>query len=125
MQLQSRFSPMELGRYLVDMSDLLTFLGIDKDDVQWYHLAACKDMHVNNFYDNYENDQKLAMQIDEMCLLCPVAQQCLNEGIKNKERGVWGGIYLNIGKVDKQNNSHKTTQIWNRLKKIHGRTIRN
>lgn len=114
---------MELGRYWKSMSDILSFMGLEGEDIQWYHLAACKDMHVNNFYDYYENDQKLAKQIDEMCLVCPVAQMCLMEGINNKERGVWGGIYLDLGRADKQNNSHKTQEIWKRLKKIHGRGI--
>jgi len=105
------------------MSSLLKLLGLDADDTKWYHLAACKDMHVNNFYDNYENDQKLANQIDEMCMVCPVAQACYREGIAMKEKGVWGGIYLDLGRTDKQNNSHKSSEVWKRLKKIHGRNI--
>lgn len=105
------------------MSDLLSFLGLEADEVKWYHLAACKNMHINNFYDNYENDQKLAKQIDEMCMICPVAQQCYIEGVRNKEKGVWGGVYMNLGRVDKQNNSHKTPEIWKRLKKLHGRNF--
>lgn len=103
------------------MSDLLGLLGLDAEDVKWYHLAACKNMDVNNFYDSYENDQKLARQIDEMCVVCPVVKQCYSEGVRNKEKGVWGGIYMDLGRVDKQNNSHKTEQDWKRLKKIHGR----
>lgn len=103
------------------MSEIIDSLGMMPEDVQWYHLAACKGMHVNNFYDNYENDQKLAMQIDEMCMVCPVVKQCYFEGVNKKERGVWGGIYMNLGRVDKQNNSHKTPSVWKRLKQIHGK----
>lgn len=103
------------------MSNILSFMGLDEDEVKWYHLAACKNMHVNNFYDFYENDQKLAAQIDEMCMVCPVVRQCYIQGVMGKERGVWGGIYMNLGRVDKQNNSHKSEQDWKRLKKIHGR----
>ena len=105
------------------MSSLLSLLGLDQEDVKWYHLAACRNMHVNNFYDNYENDQRLAKQIDEMCMVCPVVKACYAEGARNKEKGVWGGIYMDLGRVDKQNNSHKTSEIWKRLKKIHGRII--
>jgi hypothetical protein len=105
------------------MSKILSILGLDAEDIKWYHLAACLNMHVNNFYDNYENDQKLAKQIDEMCMVCPVANKCYNEGVENKEKGVWGGVYLDLGRVDKQNNSHKTPDIWKRLKKIHGKSI--
>jgi hypothetical protein len=103
------------------MSEIIDALGMMPEDVRWYHLAACRNMHVNNFYDFYENDQKLAMQIDEMCMVCPVAQQCYTEGVRNKEKGVWGGIFMDLGRVDKQNNTHKTPEVWKRLKKIHGR----
>lgn len=112
---------MEHGRFSKSMSDILGFLGLDSDDIEWYHLAACVNMHVNNFYDYYENDQKLAKQIDEMCMVCPVVKQCYSEGVRNKEKGVWGGVYLDLGRADKQNNSHKSEQDWKRLKKIHGR----
>jgi hypothetical protein len=105
------------------MSNIIDALGLMEEDVRWWHLATCRNMHVNNFYDYYENDQKLAKQIDEMCTLCPVVKLCYAEGVKNKEKGVWGGVYLDLGRVDKQNNSHKTPEIWKRLKKIHGRFI--
>jgi hypothetical protein len=103
------------------MSEIIDALGMMAEDVEWYHLSACRGMHVNNFYDFYENDQKLAMQIDEMCMVCPVAKQCYAEGVRNKEKGVWGGIYMNLGRVDKQNNTHKSLEVWRKLKKIHGK----
>jgi hypothetical protein len=103
------------------MSDVIKHLGLNPEEVKWYHLAACSNMHINNFYDYYENDQRVARQIDEMCLVCPVAKKCLQEGMKNKEYGVWGGIYLHLGKADKQNNTHKTQEIWKRLQRLHGK----
>ena len=42
------------------MSQILKELGIDPEDVKWYHLAACKNMFINWFYDDYENDKVLA-----------------------------------------------------------------
>lgn len=106
------------------MSNILKELGIDEEDVKWYHLAACKNMNLNWFYDDYENDKILAETTDEVCLSCPVARQCLKEGLDDKEfAGVRGGVYLNIGRIDKQHNSHKTDEVWNRLRKLHGKNI--
>lgn len=105
------------------MSNLIDALGLDKDNLKWYQLAACSGADIDLFYDNYESDKEVAKQIDEMCLHCPVIKQCYNEGVKNKERGVWGGIYMDLGRVDKEHNNHKTTDIWKRLKAIHGSSI--
>lgn len=105
------------------MSNIIEELGLDPDNLKWYQLAACAGADINLFYDNYESDRYIAEQIDEMCLHCPVVKQCYNEGVSNKERGVWGGVYLDLGRVDKENNIHKTPDVWKRLKKIHGTGI--
>ena len=52
---------------------------------------------------------------------CPVIKMCYDYAIKNNEHGVWGGVYLNSGSVDKTKNTHKTKEIWKRLKVKHGR----
>ena len=118
------------------MSDILAALGIHKDDLKWYHLAACsgliESIHKNNntdkktheldpFFDGYESDKIVAMQADQMCLSCPVAKQCYAFGVETKSMGVFGGVYLNLGKTDKKFNAHKTPEIWKALKKIHGK----
>lgn len=103
------------------MSDILAELGLDEEDIQWYQLAACKNMDVNWFYDRYESDQELAQQVDQVCLHCPVSKQCLEEGVNNKERGVWGGIYLDLGRIDKTFNRHKSSDTWKQLRKVHGK----
>ena len=103
------------------MSNLLNELGIEEDQVKWFHLAACNNMPINWFYDDYESNKTHAAQMDETCLACPVARFCLEEGIKGKEFGVWGGIYLNLGRVDKDQNAHKTPETWKALKKKHGK----
>ena len=41
---------------------------------------------------------------------------CYKSGIENNEYGVWGGVYLNSGSIDKARNIHKTTQIWKKIK---------
>jgi Transcription factor WhiB len=103
------------------MYDLLDELGLEEDNLEWYMLAACKGMHPNWFYDTYESDKIHAEQIDQMCLNCPVAVECLQEGQADKNWGVWGGIYLDLGRVDKNYNSHKTPIVWGELERIHGK----
>jgi len=102
------------------MPDSFNHLGIDELDIKWYHLAACKEMPINWFYDEYENDKELAKQIDQVCLHCPVIKMCHQQGVKNKEKGVWGGIYMDLGRPDKQHNSHKDSIIIKKIKNLHG-----
>jgi hypothetical protein len=105
------------------MSEILKSLGIDPEDVRWYHIAACKGMNINWFYDEYEADKVIAKTADQVCLSCPVIKQCYAEGVSNKEKGVWGGIFMNLGRTDRQNNVHKTKEVWAQLRKIHGKSI--
>ena len=103
------------------MSNILNSLGIDKEDLNWWHLGACRGMETNLFYEKYEIDHNVAKNIDEACMSCPVIKMCYDYAIKNNEHGVWGGVYLNSGSVDKTKNTHKTKEIWKRLKAKHGR----
>ena len=102
------------------MSDIVSDLGLDEDDLRWYQFAACNNMETNWFYDLYETDIHIAKQVDQLCYHCPVSNTCLVEGKRNKEFGVWGGIYLDLGRIDKPANSHKERQDWERLEGIHG-----
>jgi len=103
------------------MSDLIKELGLDEETLKWYHLASCKNMNINWFYDTYETDEEHAKQVDQICASCPVAKTCYLEGVKGKERGVWGGVYLNLGRTDKDHNLHKTPEQWKELKKAYGK----
>lgn len=105
------------------MPDIIEQMGLDHDNLKWYQIAACNSMDINWFYDNYETDIYTAKQVDNVCMHCPVAKKCLQEGIKNKEYGVWGGIYLHLGRIDKSSNSHKEPEVWKKLSRIHGRKI--
>ena len=105
-------------------SGLSELLGIDIDELEWTDLALCAGGDVNQHYDDYEADDNIARITDEKCLSCPVMAQCLQEGIHNSEWGVWGGIYLTSGKVDKNRNSHKTKETWKRVEeKIGGKPV--
>lgn len=106
------------------MSEIIQHLGMDEEDVKWYHIAACKNMPVNWFFDDYENDVETAKQTDQICLSCPVAKFCLEDALESKQKyGVWGGVYLSYGKPSKSLNKHKTPDVWKQLRKIHGKSI--
>lgn len=98
------------------MSDVLTVLGIDPEELEWQDFAICSQMDTNLFYEEYESDENVAKMIDQACLSCPVMTQCLMRGMENSEWGVWGGIYLTSGKQDKNRNSHKTEEVWQEIK---------
>lgn len=102
------------------MSDYFYNKGIDSKYIRWWNLASCNNMNVNWFFDDYESDQVLAKQIDNVCISCPVIKFCYKEGIENKLQGVWGGVYVKYGKPKKQYNMHKTPEVWRKLKKLHG-----
>ena len=102
------------------MSNILNDLNTDEDNLNWWHLAACQGMDKNLFFDKYELDPKIATNIDQCCLSCPVMAMCYQSGIDNNEYGVWGGIYLNAGGVDKMRNTHKTKEIWKQINKRNG-----
>lgn len=89
---------------------------LEDDNVEWYHLGLCQGMQTNWFYDDYEADPVFAQTMDNNCLACPVRNMCLREGIENGEYGLWGGVFLNNGKMDKARNSHKTEGIWEQIR---------
>lgn len=105
------------------MSDALSVLGIDLEELEWQDLALCENMPTNWFYDDYESDVQVANTVDEACLSCPVLAQCLQRGTENGEWGVWGGIYLTSGKPDKNRNSHKSTDVWGQLRERIGDSV--
>lgn len=93
-------------------SEIEEVLGISLDDLQWQSLALCGGTDTNMFYDDYESDPLTSLVVDQMCLSCPVMKVCLTQGMENGETGVWGGIFLTNGKMDKKKNSHKTEEVW-------------
>lgn len=102
-------------------------LDLDPKNFDWRELASCRFLDpsmCNIFFDDYEADQVTARETDNLCLSCPVMQQCLEDGLKGKEEGVWGGVYLVNGKVDRSRNRHKDDETWKRLKQLHGRTLK-
>jgi hypothetical protein len=78
----------------------------------WKDESACLHYDTNLFFDKYEEEETLRSGIDNICKGCPVRKQCFAVGITGKEWGVWGGIYLEDGKISREFNKHKSKQDW-------------
>jgi hypothetical protein len=39
-------------------------------------------------------------------------KQCFAVGISQKEWGVWGGVYMENGKISREFNRHRTREQW-------------
>lgn len=57
-------------------------------DGDWRHDAACKDHDTNLFFPERGDILDEARQV---CAGCPVRTLCLEQGLENREYGVWGG----------------------------------
>lgn len=82
------------------------------DKHTWKEKGSCVGYDTNLFFDKYEEDEVLRPAIDKLCSECPVAKICFAVGISNKEWGVWGGVYLENGKISKEFGSHKSKEEW-------------
>jgi len=82
------------------------------DKHSWKDDADCLNYDVNDFFDNYEEDLELRPEIHKLCSECPLARHCFAVGVSQKETGVWGGIYLESGKISREFNRHRTKQQW-------------
>jgi hypothetical protein len=78
----------------------------------WKDKALCNGDDVNLFFDTYEQDVEVRKEVDSLCSICPVARICFAVGVSQKAYGVWGGVYLDRGKVSREFNKHKTKQDW-------------
>jgi hypothetical protein len=74
--------------------------------------ALCLNMDTNLFFDQYEENPEVSKKVDLLCIKCPAQRQCLAYGVSNAEWGVWGGVYLEGGKISKEFNSHKENTDW-------------
>ncbi len=78
----------------------------------WQDEANCLNLDTNLFFDHYEEKPELRYKIDNLCAGCPVARKCFAVGVSQKAWGVWGGVYLEDGKISKEFNKHRSKQEW-------------
>jgi len=79
---------------------------------KWKDEALCNGDDVNLFFDTYEQNVEVRKETDSLCSICPMARICFAVGVSQKAYGVWGGVYLDKGKVSREFNKHKTKQDW-------------
>jgi hypothetical protein len=85
---------------------------VSLDRHEWKDSASCKDFDVDLFFDKYEEDPNLRPAIYNLCAGCPVARQCFAVGISQKGYGVWGGVYIENGKISREFNRHRSKKDW-------------
>lgn len=73
---------------------------------------SCLNVDTNMFFEKYEEDLPTAEAIDLLCAGCPMQRKCFAYGISNQEWGVWGGVYLEMGKISREFNKHKDNDAW-------------
>lgn len=82
----------------------------------WEEQASCIGEPLENFFEAYESDRAVAEITDDMCFDCPVRSRCLSEkGVEPSGTGVFGGVYLVLGKYSKTRNSHKLPYLADKL----------
>lgn len=82
------------------------------DKGEWKEDAACRDYDTNFFFDKYEEDPTLRPAIDKLCAECPISRKCFAVGVSQKEWGVWGGVYLEAGKISREFSRHRNKANW-------------
>lgn len=113
------------------MKNLETELGVSLTDFVWEDLAACKGLGLpagdeefiperdDWFFDAYESNEQIAKAADDICMSCPVQKICYDMGVKYKQEGLRGGVYLNAqGKPDPVRNNHKTKETWRKIRRV-------
>jgi hypothetical protein len=78
----------------------------------WQKNAKCSNWNTELFFDKYEEDEELRPEIEEFCSTCPVMRECFAAGLGGKNWGVWGGVYLENGKISREFNKHRTKEDW-------------
>lgn len=78
----------------------------------WKNKASCLNMDTELFFDKYEEDEDCRKEVESICASCPVAKECFAVGISQKEWGVWGGVYLEGGRVSREFNRHRSKADW-------------
>jgi hypothetical protein len=79
---------------------------------EWKDQGACTGYDTNLFFDKYEEDLALRSAIDKVCSSCPVSRECFAVGVSQKEWGVWGGIFLEGGKISREFSKHRSKEQW-------------
>ena len=78
----------------------------------WKDKGSCLGSDTNLFFEKYEEDNEVRAEVDSMCAACPMAKHCFAVGVSQKEWGVWGGIYIENGKISREFSRHRSRDDW-------------
>lgn len=72
-------------------------VGIPESEGAWWESAACLDVDPDVFITSEgisrSTQRELEAQAKEVCLTCPVREQCLADALARGEKyGIWGGL---------------------------------
>lgn len=78
----------------------------------WYKEALCRKggWPLDFFFERYENEPNVAKVVDELCSSCPFRDRCLEEEVRSKGTGAFGGVYIVEGKYSREFNAHKSPE---------------
>lgn len=79
------------------MKDFVERLGLDPETFEWQALGLCVGVEPEVFHSLSDRSPRIRNQAVAICDACPMQQICLEEGIRNKEYGIWGGKRLERG----------------------------
>ena len=82
------------------------------DKHEWKNNGACLNMDTELFFDKYEENLEVRDFVDDLCAECPLVRHCFAVGVSEKAWGVWGGIYMENGKISREFGKHRTKQDW-------------
>lgn len=82
-----------------------------QEELAWMRDADCTQLPLDLFFERYENDPKIAAEVDEVCFGCPVMKDCRDFGVRTNATGCFGGVYLLLGKFNRAKNAHKSPAI--------------
>lgn len=73
--------------------------------------ADCTNLPLHLFFETYENNPIKAAEVDGECYSCPVMKDCRDFGVRTNATGVFGGVYLVLGKFNRTKNAHKPANV--------------
>ena len=62
-----------------------------RGDSTWMERAACVGADPDQFFPD-EEGKSSSKSARKVCAVCPVAAQCAEFGVRNREYGIWGGL---------------------------------
>lgn len=79
--------------------NIIDEFGLDEDNFVWQDLAMCLGTPPQAHFEDSESPGSIVESTKSICDYCPVKAFCLEEGLRTKSEGIWGGKRIKGGKV--------------------------